>query len=202
MDGYIGQILLWPISWAPQNWMLCQGQIIQISSNQALYALIGTTYGGDGTQTFALPDLRGRMPLGAGEGRGLPNTALAQQGGVPYTTLTINNLPSHNHAAVMSSTGLSATTTLNVATQGSGSETPTTGASLCASTGGPGAANIYIAPAPTTNVVALGNISTTIGGTGEVTVANTGSGLPFDNHSPFLGMNFIICVTGMFPSRP
>jgi len=202
MEGYLGQILLWPMSWAPQDWMLCQGQMLQISQNQALYSLIGITYGGDGVHTFALPDLQGRMPIGAGQGSGLPSVQLGQKGGVAATTLTVNNMPSHNHAAAMTLSGLNATTTLNASTQGGGSGTPTAGASLCAANGGPGAANIYVAPAPTTGLVSLGNINTTVSGSGSVTVGNAGGSQPFDNHPPFLGLNFIICMNGMYPQRP
>ncbi len=202
MDGYLGTIVMWPMDWAPQNWAICDGAVIAVQQNTALFSLLGTKFGGNGTTTFALPDLRGRMPIGMGQGTGLPSYTLGQQGGMANTTLTQSNLPSHTHPATMSLTGLGATTTLNVSTQGGGSNTPATGASLCATTGGPGGADIYITPAPTANLVALGNISTAVSGSGTVTVDATGNGQAFDNHPPYLGINFIICVSGMYPSRP
>ncbi len=202
MDGYLGTIVMWPMDWAPQNWAICDGAVIAIQQNTALFSLLGTKFGGNGTTTFALPDLRGRMPIGMGQGLGLPSYTLGQQGGMADTTLTQNNLPSHTHPATLSLTGLGATTTLNVSTQGGGTSTPTAGASLCTAAGGPGGADIYITPAPTANLVALGNISTAVSGSGTVTVDATGNGQPFDNHPPYLGINFIICVSGTYPSRP
>lgn len=202
MDGYLGTIVMWSMDWAPQNWAICDGSIIAVQQNAELFSLLGAKFGGNGTTTFALPDLRGRMPIGMGHNPKLPAYTLGQQGGLTSTTLTQNNLPSHTHRATMSLTGLGATTTLNVATQGGGSSTPTTGASLCTATGGPGGADIYITPAPTEKLVALGNISTTVSGSGTVAVDATGNGQAFDNHPPYLGINFIICVNGTYPSRP
>ncbi len=203
MDGYLGTIVMWSMDWVPKNWAMCDGAIIPVQQNTALFSLIGSKFGGNGTTTFALPDLRGRMPIGMGQGAGLPTSyTIGQQGGMASTILTQNNLPPHTHPATMSSTGLAATTTLNVSTKGGGSNTPATGASLCATAGGPGGADIYITPAPTTDLVALGNINTAVSGSGTVTIGATGSGQAFDNHPPYLGINFIICVNGMYPSRP
>lgn len=97
MEGTIGEIRLFAGNFPPKNWAFCQGQIIAIRSNTALFSILGTTYGGDGQTTFALPDLQGRVPVGAGQGPGLSNYVLGQVGGVESTTLTQANLPAHIH---------------------------------------------------------------------------------------------------------
>jgi microcystin-dependent protein len=97
MDTYIGQIMIFCGNFAPNNWAFCNGQLMSIAENDALFALIGTTYGGDGVNTFALPDLRGRVPVGTGQGPGLPNITIGQVGGSENVTLLTNNLPTHNH---------------------------------------------------------------------------------------------------------
>src|SRR5262245_54899621 len=97
MEQFLGSLLLVPFAFAPAGWALCNGQLLSIAQNQALFSLIGATYGGDGVTTFGLPDLRGRVPIGFGQGPGLQNYALGQSGGVESTTLGVNQLPSHNH---------------------------------------------------------------------------------------------------------
>ena len=94
---FLGQIVLFPYNFAPRGWAFCNGQILPISQNDALYALVGTTFGGDGQNTFALPDLRGRVPISAGQGPGLSNRVLGQVGGLESATLTAAQLPSHGH---------------------------------------------------------------------------------------------------------
>lgn len=98
MDPYIGTIAFFGFNFAPRGWATCQGQLMSISQNTALFSLLGTMYGGDGRTTFALPDLQGRFPMGQGQGPGLPNYGQGQAGGSPQTTLTQNNLPAHTHA--------------------------------------------------------------------------------------------------------
>ncbi|RRQ47949.1 phage tail protein [Maribacter algicola] len=97
MEGYLAQIILFAGNFAPRNWAFCNGQLLPISSNQALFSLIGTFYGGDGRTTFALPDLRGRVPVSSGTGPGLSNYNLGDKQGSETNTLNINQLPSHNH---------------------------------------------------------------------------------------------------------
>ncbi len=96
-EPFIGEICLFPYTYAPSGWAFCEGQIMQIAQNQALYSLLGTYYGGNGTTTFALPDLRGRVPVGCGQGPNLSNYSLAQQGGNENVTLTSNQIPPHSH---------------------------------------------------------------------------------------------------------
>jgi microcystin-dependent protein len=98
MEPFIGQIQLFAFGWAPRGWALCAGQLLQISTNTALFSLLGTTYGGDGRVTFGLPDLRGRVPLGQGQGPGLGNYDLGQVGGSETVTLSVAQMPTHNHA--------------------------------------------------------------------------------------------------------
>jgi microcystin-dependent protein len=100
---YVGEIRMFAGNFAPAGWMFCNGQVLPISENETLFALIGTTYGGDGQTTFALPDLRGRAPLHSGQGSGLSNYALAQAGGSEQVTLTTNQIPSHSHAPLAQS---------------------------------------------------------------------------------------------------
>src|SRR5208283_4419189 len=98
MDPFIGQITLFPFNFAPLGWALCEGQLLPISQNVALFDLIGTYYGGDGRSNFALPDLRGRVPIGQGQGSGLSSRAIGSQQGVETVTLTATQSPPHSHA--------------------------------------------------------------------------------------------------------
>src|SRR5262245_21653667 len=103
---YIGQIIMFAGNYAPPGWALCQGQLLPIADNNMLFQLIGTTYGGDGTTTFALPDLRARIPVGDGHGQGLSNYAIGEQVGVEAVTLTAAQLPPHSHpVAVLNTPG-------------------------------------------------------------------------------------------------
>jgi microcystin-dependent protein len=102
---YVGEIRMFGGNFAPAGWMFCAGQLLPISENETLFNLIGTTYGGDGQQTFALPDLRGRVPIHQGQGSGLSNYTLAQTGGVESVTLTTNQIPIHAHTLMASNTG-------------------------------------------------------------------------------------------------
>lgn len=99
-EPFIGQLALVPYNFAPKGWALCNGQILSIAQNTALFSLLGTTYGGNGTTTFALPDLRGRVPLSSGQGPGLNNYILGQTGGAETQTLTLNQIPAHTHLLI------------------------------------------------------------------------------------------------------
>ena len=108
-DPFLGQIMIVPYNFAPTGWQFCDGQILSIAQNTALFSLLGTTFGGDGRTTFALPDLRGRAPIGTGQGPGLQLYDLGQTGGVEEVTLTLSQIPSHTHvpmgAAAVANTG-------------------------------------------------------------------------------------------------
>ena len=173
MEGTIGEIRMFAGNFAPRNWAFCAGQLLSISQNTALFSILGTTYGGNGQTTFALPDLRGRVPVGTGTGPGLPSVNLGEVSGTPTVTLLVSNLPAHNHP-------------LNAVTEAGSSATPT--GNLLANTG---ALDKEYAPA-------AGNTATAMGATA---IGNTGSSTPINNMQPYLGMNYIICLFGIFPSR-
>lgn len=214
MEVFLGTIMATAISYTPRGWAPCNGQLMSISQNTALFSLLGTVYGGDGVTTFGLPDLRGRMPIGAGNGPGLTPRAPGQKSGAESfvgqgaasgaVTIGVANLPSHTHAV---SGAMTATTTLKAGTAGGGVGLPVEGCGLTSSATGPGAATIYASPAPTTGTVNLGNISTAMAGA----VDATGSGAPLPislntsvttaTMSPFLAINFIIATEGIFPAR-
>lgn len=105
MEPFLGQIIMFAGNFAPRGWAFCDGTLLSIAQNTALFSLLGTTYGGDGITTFALPDLRGRVALHPGQGPGLSDYALGAKGGSESTTLTTNNLPAHTHPLLATSTG-------------------------------------------------------------------------------------------------
>lgn len=189
-DPFIGEIRMLAFNYAPRGWALCQGQTLSIAQNNALFALLGTTYGGNGMSTFQLPNLCGRTPLGTGTGLGLPPVNLGEVAGTPTVTLTTAQMPIHNHATT-------STSSMNVGgTPASPALAPTaTNNILGGSVGGsPQAAAIW--SSELSGPVALGNpISTT------VTVQNAGGSQPVSIQSPYLGINFAIALEGVFPSR-
>ena len=137
MDPFLGQIMMFAGNFAPRGWALCNGQMLPISANTALFSILGTTYGGDGRTTFALPDLQGRTAIHHGSGPGLPSVTLGAKGGHATTTLTEQNLPPHTHAAtVTNALAIGASTTTadgddpDGAVLGAGLEIFTAGASL------------------------------------------------------------------------
>lgn len=176
MEGYIAQIIMFTGNFAPQNWAFCQGQILSISSNTALFSLLGTTYGGNGQTTFALPDLRSRIPIGTGQGPGLANIVLGQQAGTETVTLLSSNLPAHIHTFAPKVQVASVNPTL---------ESPV-GNLLTASN-----SDNY------SNVAAANG---TLGGN-NVILGNTGTNQPLSIRQPYIGMNFVICLFGIYPSR-
>lgn len=103
-EPFIGEICLFPYNFAPRGWALCNGQILPIAQNTALFSLLGTTYGGNGQTTFGLPDLRGRVPISSGQGLGLANRALGEAAGTESVTLTASQVPTHNHQVAVNAT--------------------------------------------------------------------------------------------------
>lgn len=166
---YIGEIRMFAGNFAPVGWAFCNGALIPISENDALFNLIGTTYGGDGQNTFALPDLQSRVPIHVGSG-----FALGQMGGAESVTLTTNQIPSHNHVAACLSTAGNSGSPANA---------------LWAQTSQN--AQIYNVPA--------GSVSPTP--MNPNTITPTGGNQPHDNMSPFLVINFIISLFGIYPSQ-
>ncbi|MBO9566678.1 MAG: phage tail protein [Niastella sp.] len=179
MNGYIGSVTLFAGNFAPKSWALCQGQILPISQNTALFSILGTTYGGNGTSTFALPDLRGRAVVGAGQGPGLSPYSLGQVGGTETTTLLSINIPAHTHTAAIQIQPAAAAT----ADQAS----PGNDVYATAASGEP-----FYGPAPTAQMQAY---------PGTLTTGSTGNSIPFSNLHPELALCYIVCIQGIFPAR-
>jgi microcystin-dependent protein len=206
MEGTMGEIRGFAGNFAPKAWAYCEGQLISISQNSALFSLLGTTYGGDGRTTFALPDLRGRVPIQQGTGPGLSTYRLGQRGGQEIVTLTSNQMPSHTHSAIPATSGAQATIT----------GTGTIKADSTAGTNNPDGKY------PATVVDNNGDPLNAYGGTSDInmasggvditgtalitnipppTIANTGGGQYHENRQPYLTINWIICMIGLFPTR-
>lgn len=179
MEGVIGYTTLFAGNFAPRNWAFCAGQIIPIASNTALFSILGTTYGGNGTTTFALPNLIGRSVVGVGQGRGLSPYILGETEGAESATITMDNMPMHVHPVTTTITP-SAATDVNSpspvnAVYGQGSETMFN---------------------PTAD-------STFQNFTGSITMQpNAGGPTPFSTLQPVLALNYIICLRGVYPARP
>jgi microcystin-dependent protein len=173
--AYTGEIRMFAGNFAPSNWAFCNGQLLTISQNAALFSIIGTTYGGNGQTNFALPDLRGRVPVQFGQGSGLSNYSLGETGGQESVTLTTSNLPAHTHGVTISPP---------VKSDGGTSDDPS--GKYPASPG----------------VNAYSSTSNTTGADITATTSATGSGSPVNIRQPYLCINFIICTNGIFPPRP
>jgi microcystin-dependent protein len=165
MNPFVGQILMVGFNFAPKGWALCNGQLLPIAQNQALFSLLGTYYGGDGRTNFALPNLQGRVPIHQGS-NGMSNYVLGMSGGVESVTLSVNNLPAHTHAA-------------NCGTTSASSSNP---------------ANHFWAEAHSYAASSNSQMAATAIGT-------TGGNQPVTFVQPFLCVNFIIALEGIFPSR-
>jgi microcystin-dependent protein len=168
-DPWLGEIALVPFSFAPKGWALCNGQLLPINQNAALFTLIGTTYGGDGQTTFGLPDLRGRAPIHQGQGSGLSQRVMGQLAGEEAHTLALPEIPQHGHTLMADSAVGSSDSPANAAP----------------------AKNAAGVPQYSTNPVTPMNAKT---------VGLTGGGGAHNNMPPFLVMNYIIALVGIFPS--
>ena len=171
-EGFIGEIRMFAGNFAPKDWAFCQGQLLSISQNTALFSILGTTYGGDGRVTFALPNLSGRVPVGVGQGAGLTNRQLGEMSGTETVTLTTAQMPAHNH-------------TINAVTSEGNQNLPTN--------------NLPANTKTLDKEYSDANTNTTMKAT---MVNSTGGNQPFSIMQPSLGMNYIICVNGIYPSRP
>lgn len=187
MDPLIGQITMFAGNFAPRGWAFCEGQLLAISSHSALFSILGTTYGGDGRTTFALPDLRGRSPIQQGRGPGLPTYSLGQKGGNYEVMLTNNQLPSHDHI-IPSLTGVS---TIPCVEDDAG-ESEAAGNNLANADG----TNIYSTSAADGTLKNGGSVTTN-----QSVTSRTGAQQSFNTMNPFLGINYIIALVGVFPSR-
>jgi len=171
-EPFVAEIRIFAGNFAPRSWAFCDGQLLPVSQNTALFSLIGTTYGGDGRSTTALPNLQGRMPMHPGRGPGLTSRRLGQRGGVEMETLTEAQMPSHTH-------------TLRCANIPFGVQTPN---------------NQRVVDR--TNVDAYQtNTSASLVSMATQSLPNAGGSQPHNNLSPFIAMNFIIALQGLYPSR-
>jgi len=183
MEPFIGQIMAFGGNFAPRGWAFCDGALLAISSNSALFSILGTIYGGDGRTTFALPDLRGRVPMHEGHGPGLSNFKLGQKSGHETVTLTTLQLPSHNHSLA----GAKGTLQVN---EEDGAVAESKGNTMGSLSSG----ELFNTDAPD-SAMRNGNVLL------EGNTLNTGNQQPFDIHQPYLAINFIIALQGTFPSR-
>lgn len=177
MDGVLAVIICFAGDFAPKGWASCNGQFLAINQNQALFALLGTTYGGNGITTFQLPDLRGRTPVSSGQGPGLPDYTLGQVSGSEKATLVVNNLPAHSHSGPI---------TLQLPASSDDGIDPTPNSGYPSRFTG--------AYATSTNVNMLAPTYTGV-------IQNTGNAQPINIRPPYLAINYIICLIGAFPSR-
>lgn len=175
MEPFIGQIMLFAGNFAVRGWALCDGQLLPISSNSALFSILGTTYGGDGISTFALPDLRGRVALHMGNGPGLSNHNIGQDSGAESHTLTAAQMPSHNHAA-----------TINASTDEGNSASPT---------------DLIIAKSGSGDPDFVGSAVDTALRSDSISMANNGGSQSHNNMQPYLTLNYQIALVGVYPSR-
>lgn len=172
MDPFIGEIRIVGFNFAPNGWALCNGQLLPISQNTALFSILGTTYGGNGTTNFALPNLQGSAPLHAGQGNGLSPRVLGETGGEETVTVLQSQMPGHTHA-------------LN-GSNAAGSQGPANGVWAKPDQRGISAYNSSPGTSPAMSATAL---------------SPSGSGQPHNNLMPYLVMNFVIALTGIFPPR-
>ena len=195
MDPLIGTVSIWPLNWAPQDWLPCNGQLLPIQQYVAVFALLGTTFGGDGVNNFGLPNYNGRVPFGA------PNPNLVgQSGGSISANLITANVPAHAHAAAFTpAAGSTASIQVSTNTSGGAQVAGATNNYLGGATAGAGQAGIWAGAL--TAPVALGGVSVSGGGTVAV-AANTAGNTPMATLPPFQVVNYIICVNGIFPQRP
>ncbi|WP_257325516.1 phage tail protein [Pseudoalteromonas rhizosphaerae] len=173
MEGFIGQITMFAGNYSPFKWAFCYGQITAITGNEALFSLLGNTYGGDGRSSFGFPDMRGRLPMGFGSGRGLTPTQIGTMKGVETVTLDISQIPSHSHNFQVSNNTATGT-----------------------SPGGQvlGKADMYCEPA-------TAQYNDGPSAMYDGIIASKGSNHAHENKMPSLGVNFIICLNGIYPPR-
>lgn len=211
MDPFIGQIMQVGFRYAPVNWLNCNGAVLQIGQNQALYALLGTTFGGGGVTDFALPDARGRTMIGAGSGPGLTPRQAGAKGGAEQTSLNQSQLPSHTHNALFQQTGTATFQGWNTAIAGlnytNESATPENGSYLGALSDPDTNPTIYVPAANATmsgaQQVRLAGVGGTVSGlSGAVSIGNTGQNAPVALMPPFLAVTTIIASIGIWPDKP
>lgn len=187
---FLGAIQIFGFNFAPRGFLTCSGQLLSIQQNTALFSLLGTQYGGNGTTTFALPDLRGRVPISFGQGPGLTQRTVGEVGGTESVTLSLTQMPQHNHS-------FTNTSSLNAIQTKGTDQAPATGSMLARPTTNPANVipQIYVPAGANGTAVPLGGLN--VAGT----IGTAGSNQPHPNIQPFLALNFCIATQGIFPSR-
>jgi microcystin-dependent protein len=175
-DPFVAEIRIFPFNFAPKGWAFCDGQLLPISQNTALFSLLGTTYGGDGKSTFALPDLQGSAAMHPGQGQGLSLYDLGQTGGSEFVTLLQSEMPAHQHNVGMANTA-------------SGNSLTPVASTWATTPSGRGLLFVYHSGPPTAKMLAD-------------TILPAGGSLPHNNMQPYLTLNFCIALQGVFPARP
>ena len=173
-NPFVGEIRIFGFNFAPTGWALCAGQILPISQNTALFSLLGTYYGGNGTSNFALPNLQGCAPVNQGQGAGLSPYVMGQSGGVSTVTLNANQMPAHNHNVQCLAAGGDSNTPVNHG--------------FAEVTAGRGTTNLYAASSDGTTMNATA-------------ISSAGGGQPHNNMAPYLAVNFCIALIGIYPAR-
>lgn len=177
-DGFIGEIRMFAGNFAPRGWAFCDGSVLPINNNTAIFSILGTTYGGNGSTNFALPDMRGRSAVHDGQGPGLPNVVLGERGGSTSFTILESNLPPHSHTGyIRLSSGK--------------------GTSYYSNNG-------YISDSSTVEYKQYANPPTSVSASKTIQGVQTnvtGGGQSVNNRSPYLAVKYIICMQGIFPSR-
>jgi microcystin-dependent protein len=189
-NGYIGTVTVFAGNFAIRNCAFTNGSLLSIASNNALFSILGTTYGGDGRSTFGLPDTRGRSVVGAGNGPGLTNVRLGERGGAEKRTLTASNLPAHSHAAT---TNVTITANVHASTIEGDTDNPNGAVWSKLSQW-----EQYYTGTPN---VTMASDAVTVSTTATTTTSNTGSGTSFSIRDPYVGMYWLIQLTGLYPSR-
>jgi microcystin-dependent protein len=214
MDAYLGEIRIFAGNYAPAGWLLCEGQTLQVSQYQALFAVIGDIYGGDGTNTFMLPDLRGRTVVGIGQGPNLTNRNIGEKDGEESVTLDATEIPSHAHALpqpqVTVTTSGAASADLYAYNGNANSKPIAAGGSLAIVNDGSRTPALYNtvntgnAPDTKLNAQSIQNVkmpAVQVNVALPATTGPIGAGDAHDNMMPYLALTYIICVSGYFPSK-
>lgn len=194
MEEYMAKISFFAFNWCPRYYNSCEGQLLSISENQTLYALLGTAFGGNGVQNFALPDLRGRVIVGQGTSNYGSSFPFAQMGGSPSAALSTNNLPAHTHAATLNLENASTTIKVSDADGTSKKASTRSGATLGALV--TSTDKLYNGETPNVDLNVEGNTVT-----GTVSIADAGNSQAFNIIQPYVTLNPCILVNGQFPPR-
>ncbi|MEH3114783.1 phage tail protein [Pedobacter terrae] len=204
MEGTIGEIRAFAGNFAPRTWMFCTGQSLSISMYTALYAILGTNYGGDGVNTFKLPNIASRIVVGAGQGPGLSYYSLGQTTGEEKHALIQLEMPTHTHLTTQTNTTTAAAVDISLNGVAVDGTLPSPQSNYLAQDSS-GNDSIYADPDNSPNLVSLNSQAVQITNLAPprpvVTVGVTGASLPHSNIQPVLGVNYVICVEGLFPSR-